>query len=106
MGRAPVCYAPGAFGGCAVGAAGAPGALGAVGAAGEAGAGAWEAASSIPSVEVLQKGHLEGSCPATRLMRFPHEGHTTGGSSVSAGLKHMAVPFSLGLILRSNPYLT
>ena len=49
---------------------------------------------SMPSVEVLQNGHLLGSWPATRLMRFPHDGHVTGGNSASAGLKHMGIPFS------------
>ena len=81
------------------GADGAGGAAGALGAPGAAGAGALGAAgagvSAIPSVGVLQKGHFVGSWPAMRLMRFPHEGHMTGGSSLSAGLKHMATPFSL-----------
>ena len=48
--------------------------------------------SPRPSVDVLQKGHFVGSCPAIRLIFFPQFEQITGGSSASAGLKHTISP--------------
>ena len=96
-----VGYSAGALG--ALGALGAAGALGAEGALGAFGAGAPDAgaASSMPSVDSLQNGHLDGSAPPMRLIFFPQLGQITGGSSASAGLKHMlSLPFD-----RVNEYL-
>ena len=79
------------FGPDAMGGFGAPGAFGAEGAPGAAGAAgaAAAAAVSMPSVGVLQKGHLLGRAPPTLLIFLPQLVQMTGGSSASAGLKHM-----------------
>lgn len=48
--------------------------------------------NSIPSIFCWQNGHFLGVCPAVRFIFFPQNGHSTGPTSNSTGLKHIRHP--------------